>query len=406
MQESVDIIRLDEPREGVPEVINKQIDEAVAALAAGHGSFSVDTERAMGIRYSDRAYLVQIRREGAGTFLIDPVGIEERLGGLAEVLAQDEWILHAADQDLPCLRQLGLEPPRIFDTELAGLLLGFPRVSLQAEIAEVLGFGLAKEHSHSDWSARPLSRPLRAYAALDVELLLELRDALTHMLRTAGRLSWLEQECEEVRLRPPRPTPTQPWRKAARQANVTDRRSLAMLEGLWNRRDELARQRDIAPEKVIPAKVLAILALHKPRSRQDVLTSPLFQRRSRRRDAAEYWDAIAPIWHIPIPKLPVRYFVENRDPFPPMRQWARSHPEAEERWKLVRACVFSTADDLGIRQDILLKPALQKLLAWEGWEGPVSIYETLIRMGARPWQVDHVGGAIAEAVRKSPRIRT
>ena len=183
--------------------------------------------RAMGIRYSARAYLVQIRREGAGTFLIDPVGIEDRLGPLAEALAADQWILHAADQDLPSLREIGLNPPDVFDTEVAGILLGLERVSLQAEIAEILGYGLAKEHSMADWSQRPLGPELRAYAALDVELLLELRNALMSMLRAAGRLEWLHEECEEIRLREPKPPRAQPWRKAARQVGVRDRRRSA-----------------------------------------------------------------------------------------------------------------------------------------------------------------------------------
>ena len=133
-------------------------------------------------------------------------------------LASDQWILHAADQDLPCLHELDLYPPEVFDTEIAGLLLGFPRVSLQAEIAEVLGYGLAKEHSNSDWSQRPLAPELLSYAALDVELLVELRDELTKMLKRADRFEWLQEECEEVRLREPRPKKKQPWRKIARQA--------------------------------------------------------------------------------------------------------------------------------------------------------------------------------------------
>jgi ribonuclease D len=84
-----------------------QIAEAAQLLDRGRGPFAVDAERASGFRYSNRAYLIQIRRAGAGTVLIDPV----RHGGdpltalrpVAEVLGKDEWILHAADQDLPCL---------------------------------------------------------------------------------------------------------------------------------------------------------------------------------------------------------------------------------------------------------------------------------------------------------------
>ncbi len=400
MNESVDVTRLDEPREGIPTLTRDDIDDAVTALENGHGPFSVDTERAMGIRYSDRAYLIQIRREGSGTFLIDPVGIENRLDGLRRVLAADQWILHAADQDLPCLHELDLFPPEVFDTEIAGLLLGFPRVSLQSEIAEVLGYGLAKEHSNSDWSHRPLAPELLAYAALDVELLLELRNELTRMLEGAGRLEWLREECEEVRLRKPRPKKQQPWRKVARQIGIRDRRSLAMLQAMWNHRDQLARTRDVAPERVLSGKVLGELALRKPRSRQDVVRSPLLQTRGRRRDAAGYWDALAPVWALEEDQLPARRFNDNNDPFPNVKHWERQDPEAAKRWGIVRSAVLTEAEDIGIRQDILLKPLLQKQLAWDGWDHPDEIPILLAALGARPWQVDKAAPVIVAAAKR------
>ncbi|SUP61710.1 Ribonuclease D [Trueperella pyogenes] len=176
---------LDIPRDGLPPVTHDDIDDAVARLAAGAGPLAVDTERANEMRYTNRAYLLQIRREGVGTFLIDPVGIEDRLDGLREVM-NCEWIVHAAHQDLLCLRELGLTPTTVFDTEIAALLLGYERVSLQALCEKVLGWSLAKEYSNSDWSQRPLPLPLLTYAALDVELLHELRTELTAQLLEAS----------------------------------------------------------------------------------------------------------------------------------------------------------------------------------------------------------------------------
>ncbi|MCI1895621.1 MAG: HRDC domain-containing protein [Ancrocorticia sp.] len=398
--EAVDVTRLDVPRDGIPDLTHGDISSAVVKLAHGTGPFAVDTERAMGIRYSARAYLVQIRRNGAGTFLIDPVGIEDQLGPLADVLASDEWVLHAADQDLPCLHELGLYPPEVFDTELAGLLLGFPRVSLQAEVAEVLGYGLAKEHSNSDWSQRPLAPELRAYAALDVELLVDLRDELTAMLRRAGRLEWLHEECEEVRLREPKPPKEQPWRKAAQREGIRDRRALGMLRALWNYRDSVARARDIAPERIISSRVLASLAKAKPRSRQDVVTSPLMQKRDRRRFVSQFWDVIAPVWSMEHDELPERVFHSHKEPFPNVRLWDKSHPEEAARWRIVRTAVLARADELGIRQDILLKPLLQKELAWDGWDSADEIPILLAALGARPWQVENTAPWIVAAARR------
>ena len=65
---------LTQPAEGTPDVVAtfEALREASDALAAGHGPIAVDTERASGYRYSQRAYLVQLRREGAGTVLSTP----------------------------------------------------------------------------------------------------------------------------------------------------------------------------------------------------------------------------------------------------------------------------------------------------------------------------------------------
>ncbi|HZU45894.1 MAG TPA: ribonuclease D, partial [Mycobacterium sp.] len=150
------------PADGVPDlsVTVGQIAAAADQLASGRGPFAVDAERASGFRYSNRAYLIQIRRAGAGTVLIDPVshGTDPltALRPVTEVLADDEWILHAADQDLPCLAELGMRPPAVYDTELAGRLAGFDRVNLAAMVQRLLGLGLAKGHGAADWSKRPL----------------------------------------------------------------------------------------------------------------------------------------------------------------------------------------------------------------------------------------------------------
>ncbi len=132
---------------------------AVAAIAGGHGPVAVDAERASGFRYSQRAYLIQVFRRGAGTFLFDPPAIGD-FSDLAAAIQHEEWIIHAASQDLTCLREVGLDPERIFDTELAARLLGIPRVGLGTVVEELLGLHLAKEHSAADWSTRPLPESL------------------------------------------------------------------------------------------------------------------------------------------------------------------------------------------------------------------------------------------------------
>src|SRR5689334_3028668 len=110
-------------RDGLPAIVDTReaLDEVVSAVAGGSGPIGLDAERASGYRYSARAYLIQLRREGAGTALIDPIAFDD-LTDLNAAIGDAEWILHAASQDIPCLREVGLVPTRLFDTELAARL--------------------------------------------------------------------------------------------------------------------------------------------------------------------------------------------------------------------------------------------------------------------------------------------
>jgi len=140
-----------EPRDGPPTLVDSaaMLSTTVDALACGEGPVAVDAERASGFRYGHRAFLVQLRRRGAGTVLIDPVPCPD-LSGLDAALSGAEVVLHAASQDLPCLAELGFRPRALFDTELAGRLLGFPRVGLGALVESVLGWTLEKGHAAAD----------------------------------------------------------------------------------------------------------------------------------------------------------------------------------------------------------------------------------------------------------------
>ena len=163
-----------------------QLAEATSALAAADGPVAVDVERASGFRYSQRAYLIQVFRRGAGAFLIDPIAFDD-LSSLQAAIGDAEWVFHAASQDLPSLREIGLVPPRIFDTELTSRLLGRAKVGLAAVTEDTIGIVLKKEHSAADWSTRPLPQAWLEYAALDVLHLLDVRDVLERELAEAGK---------------------------------------------------------------------------------------------------------------------------------------------------------------------------------------------------------------------------
>lgn len=259
------------PRLGLREPFGPVVDtddtlaHACAELALAEGPIALDAERASGYRYSQRAYLIQVRRHGAGTFLIDPTAFPD-LRELGDAFGDEEWILHAATQDLPCLREAGLQPSSLFDTELAGRLLNLPRVGLAGLVEHYLNMSMAKEHSAADWSTRPLPEPWLDYAALDVEVLLELREAVMEDLERTGKTPWAVQEFEAL-LSFTGPAPRKdPWRRTSGIHRVRNRRTLALVRGLWTARDRVAAERDIAPGRIMRDAALLDLATEPPDS--------------------------------------------------------------------------------------------------------------------------------------------
>jgi ribonuclease D len=281
------------PREGLPAVVAdaEALATTVQAFATARGPVSVDAERASGYRYGHRAYLVQLRRAGAGTALIDPLGCPD-LSSLGDALSGVEWVLHAASQDLPCLAEIGMRPSTLFDTELAGRLLGHPRVGLAPLVESVLGFALEKGHSAADWSTRPLPEPWLRYAALDVELLIELRDVLEDQLREAGKLEWAHEEFTALAAAGPPEPRSEPWRRTSGLHRVRDRRRLAAVRELWQERDRLAQRRDVSPGRVLPDAAMVEAALAMPAGPAELATIPLFRGRAQRREADRWARAI------------------------------------------------------------------------------------------------------------------
>ena len=396
---------LTEPRDGVPAplVDPLALAEVVAVLRAGSGPVAVDAERASGYRYGQRAYLVQLRRSDVGTLLVDPTALPD-LSDLGAAIAEDEWVLHAASQDLPCLRELGMAPTRVFDTELAGRLLGHPRVGLGPIVEEVLGLSLEKGHSAADWSTRPLPEPWLRYAALDVELLVELRDALAAELDEQGKREWAEQEFAAIVAAPPTPPRVEPWRRTSGLHSVRKRRQLAVVRSLWARRDEVARRRDIAPGRVLPDAALISAALAVPRSEAELVALPVWGGRSLRRQSATWLPAVERALATPDDELP-ELKATTEGP-PPARSWAERDPAAAARLSSARAAVLAIADEHRLPVENLLAPDTVRRLTWEPPDGSTTtdgVALFLTASGARAWQVGLTAGALAGALDRTAR---
>lgn len=388
--------------DGLPGVVETEaaFAEMCASLAAGHGPIAIDAERASGYRYSNRAYLIQLRRDGSTTYLLDPIAFDS-VDGLAEVLAGNEWILHAATQDLPCLTELGLVPDRLFDTELAGRLLGYARVGLATLVEEILGFRMKKEHSAVDWSRRPLPQPWLEYAALDVEVLVELRDVLAEQLEQAGKLRWAEQEFDHLRgfqaaVR------AEPWRRTSGMHKVRGRRGLAAVRELWLARDELARTRDVTPSRLIPDAAIVAAASALPTDRRTLLETKGFHGRGAERYSRQWVEALRIAAEMDEDDLPVRTPRSDAPPVP--RAWAEKDPEAAARLSFARPAIAEIADQNNLPTENLLTPDTLRRVLWRppATRDPGDLLDAvttqLAGLGARGWQISLTAPTLVEAI--------
>ncbi|WP_370619434.1 ribonuclease D [Mumia qirimensis] len=390
-----------ELRDPLPSVVDDPATLAAVleSLQAGTGPVAIDAERASGYRYSQRAYLIQLRREGAGTALIDPVAFDD-LGALNEVLASTEWILHAATQDLPSLAEVGLRPRTLFDTELAGRLLNLPRVGLAALVQEVFGMSLAKEHSAADWSTRPLPEPWLLYAALDVEPLVGLRDELERRLDAAGKLEWAQEEFSALLSFTGPAARSEPWRRTSGIHKVRGARRLATVRSLWEARDVIARERDVTPGRVLNDAVIVAIARANPASRQELRDLDVMRSRGARR-YLDTWDAaVSQAREVAERDLPSAAASDADGP-PPPRSWPDRNPEAAARLTAYRTALTAIAERHDLPSENLLTPETVRRLAWDDPAGgdQDAVAEFLTARGARPWQVALTASALATARR-------
>lgn len=391
------------PREGLPELVDTPAGfaRAAAALAAGIGPVAIDTERASGFRYDDRAFVLQLRRKGTGTLLIDPEGHRDDVtAAFAGVLNAADWVLHAAASDLPSLAMLGFHPARLFDTELAGRLAGLEHVNLAAMVEHFFGFRLAKGHGAEDWSQRPLPEKWLAYAALDVELLLDLAEAMTELLDGQGKLEFAEQEFDyliDAHSLAPEPTT---WRDVKGVGTLRRPEQLNVARHLWRTREDIAVAEDRAVSKILPNKVLVEIARTLPTDRRDLSAVRGFP--ARRNSATRFWfteltharHVARDHWPAPLPR---------RESVPSKPLWQREFPDSWATYEAVRGQIGELSEATGIPTENLLRPAIVREAVWAGREtgeiiSPTQLGEWLRSRDARPWQIQLVGPLLADAL--------
>jgi ribonuclease D len=373
-----------------PEQFRRALDDLIGAK----GPLALDAERASGFRYSSRAYLVQVHRRGSANYLIDPLGV----GSLQDVtneLGDLEWILHAAHQDLACLREVGVDPINLFDTELGARLAGLPRVGLQGVVEDILGLSLAKEHSAADWSTRPLPSDWLTYAALDVELLPRVRDEIHRILREQDKWDIAVEEFSAQLSLPPLARKAEPWRRLSGLHQVRGSRALALARELWLAREEYAQEIDTAPGRLLPDRSVIAAVLAAPTTKRDLASLKDFHGRASRSQLDRWWGALergAATEDLPAARV-------STDGPPPPRVWGEKNPEAWQRYQLAKKAINAIGQARDIPDENVLTPDFLRRLCWEP---PLdvsteSLEVALRHRGARQWQIDALAAPLAEA---------
>ena len=389
-------MKLESPRLPVRYVADVESFDGLLAELRGNERIGLDAERASGFRYSNRAYLIQISTLSY-IHLIDPQSTTLPTNWnlrLAETMRAKTWILHSATQDLPCLAELEITPTSIFDTELAARFVGVERFGLASLALQFLGLELAKEHSAADWSVRPLSASMQNYAALDVDILFDLSDSLEDALAQSGKREWLQQELDNLVNFRPKAQAEQPWRNLPGMAKVKDLAKQRIGASLWQARDTLARELDVAPGRLIPDRSIAAVVTNPPKSKRELANNRDFHGRASRSKLDVWWAAIQEAPNINIAPPP-------SDPkhVPNHRSWEKRFPEAHQRLTIARPKLVDLAEQLALPIELLLTPDTLRRVCFEP---ALDVDQQLQSLGARRWQIELCGPILTRVFEEQP----
>lgn len=405
------------PDQGTPPVIQdlNSLTRCITDLRNGTGPIAIDAERASGFRYSSRAYLIQIFRRGSGIHLIDPIATNSHansaqvIAELDECLSNEEVVIHASTQDLPCLRDFGLNPKRLFDTELGARIAGLPRVGLGSLCENLLEIALAKEHSAVDWSIRPLQQEWLDYAALDVAVLIDLRDKVAELLESQGKLEWALQDFASILNSPPSTPRKEPWRRTSGMHQIKSRYQMAIVRELWNERDKIASQIDLAPGRLLSDAVISAIAQSRLKSVDELMKLPEAKARIRNEIQKSYVN----LWFETYQKaesLPENDWPQLRsktDSLPPVKIWRAKYPMAYARVMHARIRLHDIATANSIPVENLLTPEVARKITFDNGaeknhdfsQSLVAKVETQLRLnGAREWQIEKCATALAQSL--------
>jgi len=347
---------------------------------------ALDTEGASFHRFLDRIYLLQIstREESA---IIDPlpIGSPARLGQLLESKAV-EVVFHDADYDLRLLHQdYGWHVTNIFDTRVASQLLGIKSFGLAALLEQFFDVRLYKKHQRADWSMRPLTPDMLAYAAQDTRYLLQLKDHMKSELTRRGRLHWAEEEF--ARLEGTRWEAEQSMEGFLRLKGARDlsRRELAVLREVANWRDTVAAQLDRATFRVIGNEALFEIARRAPMNTSELSTIKGMPKGMIERAGADIVAAIRHGMEVPEAELPK---------FPKGQRWNKDR-DFDEKVNRLKAVRDEAATRLELDPGVLCSRERLENIARSGAR---TVEDLAAVPDLRRWQIEEMGEGFLKAL--------
>lgn len=233
---------------------------------------ALDTEFIRERTYYAQLCLIQIEAEGKRA-CIDPLAIKD-MSALIDMLNNPDVIkvFHAAHQDLEILMQLtGKIPAPIFDTQVAAAVLGIgDQISYARLVEELLGIGLSKTQSRTDWTQRPLNTEQLEYAIDDVRYLAQVYPKMMEQLNLLGRLDWLTKDfTKAIKPETYAINARERWQKI-RGNQVLKRQQLAVLRELAEWREIKAEKSNLPRKWIISDEILIDLAKQQPTNSQQI----------------------------------------------------------------------------------------------------------------------------------------
>ena len=356
--------------------------KTVADLFKKEKTIAVDLEADSMYHFKEKVCLIQMATHDVNV-VIDPLKIHD-LSPLKPLFENRsiKKIFHGADYDVRSLyRDFKININNLFDTQLACMFLGISGTGLEAAVKKWFKVSLDKKYQRKDWSKRPLSEDMMAYAAKDTLYLLPLAKILEEKLIKIGRLSWVNEECRYLSKVRPAAANHKPLYLKFNGAGRLDSRSLAALEALLQYRKKIAKNKDRPLFKIIGNNSLIKLAITKPVNLNRVEKTKTLSPGQIRMHGAAVINIINNTLKVPGDSLPV-YPRKKALPLP---------LQVPKRVKAIKAWRDTVANKLKIDPSLLLNKALLTAIALQNPKDRKSL-ETI--KGMKNWQKNEFGEKI------------